>query len=78
MTNEIVSFNHFIQSASTVNIHADYGLGYLAYMLSLNPNVDEIVIVDNNPDVISLFKEQIYPQFSHQNVKIIQCDALDF
>ena len=55
------------------------GLGYFAFMASLKDEVTRIDIVEKDPDVISLFRELILPQFPfNDNVDILQEDAFSF
>ncbi|HNW57864.1 MAG TPA: hypothetical protein PLR88_09995 [Bacteroidales bacterium] len=55
------------------------GLGYFAYMASLNENVRKIVVVEHDARVIQLFEKFILPQFSHkEKVEIVECDAFEF
>lgn len=52
------------------------GLGYYAYMASEKEEVESITVIEKSPDVISLFKKYILPQFSHpEKVRIICDDA---
>lgn len=55
------------------------GLGYFPYMISLKENVQEITIIDNNPTIIKLFKENILPLFEHkEKINIIEGDAFGY
>ena len=55
------------------------GLGYYPYIASLKDNVKTIDIVEVNKDIISIFCENILPQFSQKKkVNIINKDALKF
>lgn len=55
------------------------GLGYFAYMASLKSEVNEITIIENNPQIIALFKKHILPRFEHQEkITIIEADALSY
>ena len=53
------------------------GLGYFAYMASLNDSVKAITIIENNPVIYEFLKNNIIPQI-HKEVKIILCDAYDY
>ncbi len=55
------------------------GLGYFTYMASIKENVHSIVVVEQNKDVIQLFKDYILPQFQYkEKVKIISADAFEY
>lgn len=55
------------------------GLGYYAFMASEKPDVTEIVVIERDSSVISLFKEFILPQFPHrEKVTVIEADAYAF
>lgn len=52
------------------------GLGYYAFMASEKPDVTEVVVIERDPSVISLFKEFILPQFPHwDKVVVMEADA---
>ena len=52
------------------------GLGYYAYMVSENPSVEKILVVEKSPEVIELFSTLILPQFPNkEKVEIVNCDA---
>ncbi len=55
------------------------GLGYYAYMCSVKPEVESVTVVERSPDVISLFREYILPQFDHpEKVVIVNDDAFRY
>jgi len=52
------------------------GLGYYAFMASEKPEVTEVVVVEREESVISLFKESILPQFPNAGkITVVQADA---
>jgi hypothetical protein len=52
------------------------GLGYFTYMASVNPRVESITVVEQNPAIIALFERFILPQFGcREKVHLIQADA---
>lgn len=54
------------------------GLGYFAYMASLKNDVKEIAIIENDQNIINLFKKNILPHFENKDkIKIIYGDALN-
>jgi len=55
------------------------GLGYYAFMVSEKPEVTEVVVVERDPEVISLFHEFILPQFPHKDkLTVVEADAYAF
>lgn len=55
------------------------GLGYYAFMVSQKPNVSEVVVIEKEESVISLFREFILPQFPNaQKITVIQADAFEY
>jgi len=55
------------------------GLGYYAYMASEKPEVESVTIVEISPDVITLFKKHILPQFPNaKKIRIVCADAFDY
>ena len=71
----------------TADIEAAYGkiavfglgLGYYAFMVSEKPDVSEVVVIEKEESVISLFNEFILPQFPNaQKVTVIQADAFEY
>lgn len=55
------------------------GLGYYPYIISQKPEVEEITIVDFEPNIIRLFEEKIFPQFNKRDkIRIVEADAFKF
>lgn len=55
------------------------GLGYYPYIASLKESVKTIDIVELNKDIISIFRENILPQFSRiEKIKIFNENAINF
>jgi len=55
------------------------GLGYYAFMVSEKPEVTEVVVVERDLEVISLFREFILPQFPHkEKITVVEADAYAF
>lgn len=76
--NEIETMEKSIEEAHDKVLVCGLGLGYYPYMISLKENVKEITIVDNDPTIIKLFKENILPQFENKKkIKIIDNDAFN-
>lgn len=55
------------------------GLGYFAYMASLKEEVSSVTIVENDENVITLFKECILPQFKNkEKIYLVKSDAFNY
>lgn len=55
------------------------GLGYFTYMASLSERVASVTVVERDAAVISLFRDEILPQFSHpEKIRILEADALEY
>ena len=55
------------------------GLGYYTYMASTREEVRTVTVVERDAAVISLFEDELLPQFPHRDkIHIIHADALDF
>ena len=74
---EIISFNNRSENASGNVLICGCGVGFTAYTLSLREDIDSITILENDPDVIALFKENIEPEIKTP-IRIIECDALEY
>lgn len=77
--NEIETMKDPIEQAFGHVLTYGLGLGYYAYMVSLKDTVTSITIVEQNDDVIALFKRYILPQFKNvHKLKIIKADAFEY
>lgn len=74
---EINAFSSFIKKAKGKVLLMGCGLGYLAYMLSLKKDVEEITIVELDPDVIQMFLRYLKPQMNSK-INIVHANAIDF
>lgn len=55
------------------------GLGYFAFMASQKSSVTKVTVVEQNPQVIQMFKSHILPQLPEkQKINITQADAIYF
>lgn len=63
---EINATQKHIDAAHGKVLNIGLGMGYFAYMASLKDNVEKIIIVEQDNELIELFKEHIFPQFSHR------------
>lgn len=74
---EINSFSSFVEEASGKVLLMGCGLGYVAYMLSLKENVDEVTIIELNPFIKKIFETYLKPQMNGK-ISIFQGDAIKF
>lgn len=55
------------------------GLGYYAFHCLLKSDVDAVTVVEQNPDIIELFRKLLLPHFPRpEALQIIQADAFDY
>ncbi len=55
------------------------GLGYYAYMAARKKDVSSVTVVERDPEIISLFRACLLPQFPcRDKIHIRQADAFDF
>ncbi len=53
------------------------GLGYYTYMASEKTEVRSVTVIERDPTVISLFREELLPQFPHgEKITVMEGDAL--
>lgn len=77
--NEINTMQEPIDKAHGKVVTFGMGLGYFAYMAHLKEDVESIRIIEKEQDVITLFKENILPQFPYpEKIRIIKADALEY
>lgn len=75
--NEINTFTSFIKEAKGRVLLMGCGLGYLAYMLSIKADVEEVTIIELNPQIKLMFERHLKPQMNRK-INIYQGDALEF
>lgn len=76
---EIQSMALPIERASGKVITYGLGLGYYVYMVTSKPDVESITVIEKNPDVITLFRKNLMPQFPNkEKIRIIEGDAFEF
>lgn len=55
------------------------GLGYFAFMAARKEEVRSVTVVERDPAVIRLFREQLLPQFPCKSkISVVQADAFDY
>lgn len=76
---EIQSSQAAIDTACGRVVTFGLGLGYFAYMAARKPEVSSVTVVELDPSVIRLFREQILPQIPEKDkITVIQSDAFDY
>lgn len=79
MPNETVTTLPAVERARGKVLTYGLGLGYFAYMASCKPEVTSVTVVDISPDVITLFREHILPQFPFKDkINIVMSDAFEY
>ncbi|WP_310830342.1 hypothetical protein [Paenibacillus pedocola] len=77
--NEIETMKDPVDKAFGNVLTFGLGLGYYAYMISEKNQVERVTVVENNENVIQLFKQYILPQFKNsQKINIIQSEAFEY
>lgn len=77
--NEIETMDKPINASKGNVLTLGLGLGYYAYMASLKSEVKSITIIENNQEVINLFKKYILPQFKYKaKIKVVCDDAFNY
>jgi CheY-like chemotaxis protein len=76
---EIESSQAAIDAAFGHVVTFGLGLGYFAFMAARKQEVASVTVVERDPSVIRLFREQLLPQFPHRDkITVIQADAFDY
>lgn len=77
--NEILTMEKPISNAKGNVVTFGLGLGYFTYMCLLKEDVKKVVVVEKNPSIIKLFKDNLLDQFPNKDkLEIINQDAFDF
>lgn len=77
--NEIETMKEAVDQAFGNVLTFGLGLGYYAYMVSEQENVESVTVVEMNEDVIRLFNKYVLPQFQNAHkIKIIKADAFEY
>ncbi|MBO4736939.1 MAG: hypothetical protein J5627_00660 [Bacilli bacterium] len=76
---EINTMKEAIGKAKGKVITLGLGLGYFAYMVHLKDEVSKVTVIEKDPRVIKLFKENILPFFPHkEKIEIVEGDAIEY
>ena len=77
--NEIETMKAPIAEARGNVLTYGLGLGYYAYCVSEKEDVTGVTVVEQNEDVIALFKAHLLPQFPHGGkIRIVHADAFAY
>lgn len=77
--NEIITMQKSVEEAHGRVLTFGLGLGYYAYMVSIKPNVDKVVVVESDLKIIEIFKKYILPFFPYpQKIEVINEDAFKY
>lgn len=77
--NEIETIRKPLERAFGKVLTLGLGLGYFAGIASEKNNVESVTVVENNENIIKLFREFIMPQIKNADkIKIVNRDAFDF
>lgn len=77
--NEIETMKKPISNAKGNIVVFGLGIGYFAYMCALKPEVEHVTIIENNQNIIDLFKNKILPLFNNEEkITIIKSDAFRY
>ena len=76
--NEIKTMEPAIKKASGNIIVFGLGLGYFAFMTSLKEEVKSVTIIENDINIINIYKENLLPLFPQkEKINIVHADALE-
>ena len=76
--NEIKTMEPAIKKAGGNIIVFGLGLGYYAFMTSLKDEVESVTVIENDINIINIFKENLLPLFPQKRkINIVQADALE-
>ena len=77
--NEIETMKPFINKGQGNVLVLGLGMGYVPFMMSLNPDVKHITIVERDQNIINLFNNLLFPHFINKNkITIIKDDAIKY
>ena len=77
--NEIETMRPAVAAARGSTLAFGLGLGYFAFMASEKAAVSSVTVVERDPDVIALFREELLPQFPQAaKIRVVRADAFDF
>ncbi|MBQ9457317.1 MAG: hypothetical protein IJU64_02265 [Bacilli bacterium] len=76
---EIKTMEQAIIDAKGKVLTLGLGLGYYAFMAAEKEEVTSVTVVENDPDVLAMFRSLLLPLFPHkEKITLVQADAFDF
>lgn len=76
---EIETMKDPIEKAHDSVLTLGCGMGYFAFMASQKPNVNAVTIIEKDPRVINLFKQEIIPYFPFkEKINLVLDDGIEF
>lgn len=75
--NEINTMEYYIKKMEGKVVIFGLGLGYITYMLSLKDEINHVVVIENNKQIIDIFRQNILPFFSDKQKKKIEIKYMD-
>lgn len=77
--NEINTMKEPIAEAKGRVLTYGLGLGYYAFMVSAKPEVSQVTVVERDPEIISLFRRFLLPQFpAAEKIRLVRSDAFSY
>ena len=77
--NEVETIRPAVAAAHGQVVTFGLGLGYFPYMVSRKEEVERVVVVEKDPQVISLFEAYILPQFENKaKIQLVCMDAFAY
>lgn len=75
---EIETMKEPLKKATGKVLALGLGLGYYPFMALEKKEVEEVVVVEKDRDILSLFEKEILPQFPRKKITLIHADAKDY
>lgn len=76
--NEINTMKEAVKSVEGNVLVLGLGLGYFPYMASLKDNVNSITIIENNQNIIDIYRSEIEHFVGNSKIKIIKDNAFNY
>ncbi|MDD5869837.1 MAG: hypothetical protein PUC74_10785 [Succinatimonas sp.] len=76
---EIIAQDKVLDTVHGKVLNLGVNLGYFAFNASEKEDVEKVTIIENNQDLINLFKAKILPQFTNpEKIEIIHADYFEY
>ena len=77
--NEIETMKPYINKAKGNVLVLGLGMGYVPFMMALNPEVKNITIIEKDPEIIGLFNSLILPNYKNkEKIRVVEDDAINY